>query len=165
MLGYPGAGKTTCSKVIHELTGAVHLWADHVRHKRFQNPNYSQAENDQLYKQMNQEAYDLLSKGQSVIFDTNFNYYKDREHLRKLAMKAHANTVLLWVTVPKAVAYKRATTDAHKTTNGFAAIMSDQHFNRLSDKLEKPRSEETFIEIDGTKVSPEYISKELGVKL
>ncbi len=163
MLGYPGAGKTTTSKVIHELTGAVHLWADQERHKRFKQPVYSQAENQQLYDQMNQETYNLLAQGQSVIFDTNFNYFKDREHLRKLAAQAGALTKLIWVAVPKEVAHKRALADTHKNDNGFAVNMSEEHFGRLTNNLEPPQPEEEYIEIDGTKVSPEYVSQKIGL--
>jgi len=164
MLGYPGAGKTTTSKAIHELTGAVHLWADQERHKRFDNPTYSHQENLLLYQQMNQEASDLLKQGQNVIFDTNFNYFKDREHLRQLATKAGADTKLIWVTVPKTVAQGRATADAHKQDNGFAFNMSDQDFSRLTSNLEPPRPQEAFFEVDGTKVAPVYIKQKLGIK-
>ncbi len=163
MLGYPGAGKTTTSKTIHELTGAAHLWADQERHKRFQNPTYSHQENQQLYEQMNQEAHDLLASGQSVIFDTNFNYFKDREHLRMLAAQAGALTKLIWVTVPKEIAHQRATADTHKQDNGFSNNMSDEDFKRLTDNLEPPRPDEACIEIDGTKVTPDYIRQKLGL--
>ncbi len=44
MLGYPGAGKTTTAKLIAELTGAVHLWADAERRRMFDVPTYSHAE-------------------------------------------------------------------------------------------------------------------------
>ena len=79
MLGYPGAGKTTTSKVIHALSGAVHLWADQIRRERFGAPTYSHEENLELYDYLNELTSELLRTGQSVIFDTNFNFYKDRE--------------------------------------------------------------------------------------
>ena len=75
MLGYPGAGKTTAAKVIHSLTGATHLWADHERRKLFATPNYSHAENIELYDKLNKTAAELLQQGKSVIFDTNFNFF------------------------------------------------------------------------------------------
>lgn len=163
MLGYPGAGKTTTAKMIHKLSGAVHLWADQERHKRFQKPTYSQAENDQLYDQMNQEAGELLAAGKSVIFDTNFNYYADRQHLRQIAQTAGATTQLIWVTVPPELAHERATADIHKQDNGFSVNMSDDHFNRLTSSLEPPQNGETYIEIDGTQVTPAYVASKLGI--
>src|SRR5262245_4051522 len=85
MLGYPGSGKTTTAKVIHALNGAVHLWADHIRRERFGTPSYTHKENLDLYNHMNELTGELLAAGNSVIFDTNFNFYKDREHLRDIA--------------------------------------------------------------------------------
>ncbi len=51
----------------------------------------------------------LLGQGQSVIFDTNFNFYKDREQLRAIATTHHVRCVLIWITTPKELAKKRAT--------------------------------------------------------
>src|SRR5688500_5646811 len=101
MLGYPGAGKTTTAKIIHELTGAVHLWADKIRNERFSEPTPSHAENLELYNYLNELTGELLATGQSVIFDTTFNFYKDRQHLREIASRYGAVTQLIWVRTPK----------------------------------------------------------------
>lgn len=68
MLGYPGAGKTTTAKTIHELTGAVHLWADKIRNERYPHPTHSHKENIELYDYLNELTAELLATGQSVIF-------------------------------------------------------------------------------------------------
>lgn len=164
MLGFPGAGKTTTSRLIHQLTGAIHLWADQERHQRFKNPTYSHDENQQLYTHMNYEAQRLLTAGTDVIFDTNFNYYQDRQLLRNIAEQAKASTKLIWVTVPQELAHARATTDTHKNDNGFSINMSDEHFERLAKNLEPPRNDEDYTEIDGTQVNPDYIRSKLELK-
>ena len=69
-VGYPGAGKTTASKIIAQHTGATHLWADHVRGKMFERPLHSVDESHQLYERLNQRTAELLAAGQSVIYDT-----------------------------------------------------------------------------------------------
>jgi predicted kinase len=163
MLGYPGAGKTTAAKVIHDVTGAVHLWADKERRERFGTPTYSTEENEQLYNQMNQEALTLLSGGESVIFDTGFNYFKDREALRKIATEAKADCRLLWVTVDEATARERATKDAHLQDTRPHGDMSDAEFEHLVGRLEPPQPDEHHIELDGTKITREYITQELGL--
>jgi len=85
LIGYPGAGKTTISKLIASTTGATHLWADVERHKLFGKPTHSQAESLKLYDYLNQEAEKLLAAGHSVVFDTNFNFHDDRQKLREIA--------------------------------------------------------------------------------
>src|SRR5436853_7687938 len=67
MLGYPGAGKTTAAKLIHELNGAVHLWGDHERRLNYPEPTYSHEETRALYDDLNYRAEQLLADGQSVI--------------------------------------------------------------------------------------------------
>ena len=162
MLGYPGSGKTTTAKVIHELTGAVHLWADYERREKFSRPTYSHQENLELYTEMNQKAVQLLREKKSVIFDTNFNFYKDRERLRRIASEAGATCQLIWIRTPKAIAKERATANAHAQHTRVLGDMPPEQFERMSRTLEPPEEEETFIEVDGTKVTSDYIKQLLS---
>lgn len=162
MLGYPGSGKTTTSKIIHELTGAVHLWADHIRREIYGQPTYSHQENLELYSHMNDMTAELLAAGNSVVFDTNFNFYKDREHLREIARSHGAEAKLIWVTTPKDIARERATKDAHKQHTRVLGDMPHEAFERMSNNLQPPREGEDHIKVDGTKVTPDYIKQLLG---
>lgn len=163
MLGYPGAGKTTTAKVIHELTGATHLWADHIRRERFKTPTYSHQENLALYNHINTLTAELLAAGNSVIFDTNFNFYKDRQHLRDIAAKHGAEAKLIWVTTDRALAKARATQDAHKQSTRILGDMPPEQFDRMANNLQPPRDDEPYIAIDGTKVTPDYIKRQLNL--
>lgn len=157
MLGYPGAGKTTTAKVLHELTGAVHLWADEVRRDKIGEPTYTHEENLKLYEYLNEVAEQVLNSGQSVIFDTNFNFYRDRKKLRDIAAKTGANTVVVWVQTPKALARERATHDAHTQDTRILGNMPIKTFDRMSSNLEEPHNTETVLHVDGTKVTKSYI--------
>lgn len=162
MLGFPGAGKTTTAKVIHEITGAVHLWADQIRRERFEEPTYSHEENIQLYDYLNELTAELLRTGQSVIFDTNFNFYKDRERLREIAKEHNAKTILLWVKTPKELAKERATQDAHSQDTRVLGNIPTEDFDRMASNLQEPRANEAHTVVDGTKVTRDYISKLLN---
>lgn len=151
-VGYPGAGKTTVAKIIEQASGAVHLWADHERQQRFADPSHHVDETSELYRQLNDQTNQLLAAGQSVIFDTNFNYRRDRDHLRQIADKYGAKTLIIWLTTPKALARQRATHDAHRERNGYRDRMSQTTFNQLSNHLQEPEKDENFIKIDGTKI-------------
>ncbi|HSX27321.1 MAG TPA: ATP-binding protein [Patescibacteria group bacterium] len=157
MLGYPGSGKTTTARVIHELTGAVHLWADHIRRERFVSPTYSHEENLALYKHLNELTAELLAAGNDVIFDTNFNFYKDRQNLRDIAKQHGAKTKLIWVSTEKDLARQRAVDEAHKHNTRVLGHMPKEVFDRLTSNLEEPRPDERPVKVDGTRVTPDYI--------
>lgn len=163
MMGYPGAGKTTTAKAIHELTGAVHLWADKIRNERFTNPTHSHQENLTLYAHLNELAGELLATGQDVVFDTNFNFYKDRQHLRDIATQHNAQTRLLWIKTPKAIARERATHSRHAQRNTYPYKMPSERFERISNEFEPPHADEQVIEIDGAKITHAYIREKLGL--
>jgi len=161
MVGYPGAGKTTTAKLIHELTGAVHLWADHERNHRFPNPTHNHEENLKLYAALNTEARDLLRVGKSVIYDTNFNFYKDRKKLRIIAAKEGIRTIVIWITTPKDIARERATQHGHGHTRIWGN-MPLSHFERISGNLQPPELGEQAIKLDGTNLTRETVSQALA---
>lgn len=162
MLGYPGSGKTTASKVIHELTGAVHLWADHIRRERYDQPTYSHQENLELYSHLNELTAELLAAHNSVIYDTSFNFYKDRQLLRQIARSHNARDILLWVKTDRDLACERATKDSEKQPTRVLGDMPRKRFEHISNRLEPPRSAERTIELDGTQITSDYIRSMLA---
>jgi len=161
MLGYPGSGKTTASKLLHQITGAEHLWADHERKKRFAVPSYTHAENLKLYAELNAMAGRLLAEGKSVIFDTNFNFFSDRQKLRRIAAKYNAPVIVVWVVAPKAVARERATQDAHRQETRILGDMTVANFERMSKNLQPPRAGETVVQLDGEGMTAETVAAAL----
>jgi len=160
-VGYPGSGKTTAAKLIHEQTGAVHVWADRERQLRFAQPDHSYAETVQLYDQLNKEVEALLAEGKNVIFDTNFNFYKDRRKLRNLAAEYDARTVVLWVIVPKEVARTRAVHEAHGQDTRLFGNMPLDHFNRIVRHLQPPGDDEHLIKLDGMNITSGAVAEAL----
>lgn len=157
-IGYPGAGKTTVAKAIAELTGATHLWADAERHKMFGEPTHSLEESNQLYDNLNDEADKLLAQGQSVAFDTNFNFRADRQMLRDIAAQRGADTLVVWLTTPLEVARQRAVGD-HVMRNGYAMTMSAEQFDAIAAKLEPPTKDEKIIKISDPKLDKQELAR------
>lgn len=162
-VGYPGAGKTTISKIIEQLTSAEHLWADHVRGKMFGSPNHSTEESQRLYEHLNLEAAKLLASGKSVIYDTNFNFKSDREALRKVANEHNADTTLIWVTTPLEIACRRAVQQSANQSTRVLGSMTQSEFDTIVAKLEAPDKAENPIKIDGTKFDVESIKHHLSL--
>lgn len=162
MVGIPGAGKTSAATLIADITGATHIWADHERRTIHSQPTYSQQENDELYALLNSRADELLRSNQSVVFDTAFNHYSDRQKLRAIAMQNNADAIIVWVQAPKDVAKDRALNAHHHTHTRVLGNMTDDHFGNLSDKLEEPRDDEHTVILDGTKLSKAYVAEKLS---
>jgi predicted kinase len=158
-VGYPGAGKTTIAEIIHEQTGAVHLWADRERHKLFGQPTHSTTESAKLYEYLDKTADRLLSEGQSVIFDTNFNFLADRQLMRDIAQRHNAKPVLIWVTTPKEIAQQRAVHEMN-LRNGYESSMSTEQFDRIVSKLESPTPDESPIKIDASELDRNLVIKQ-----
>jgi predicted kinase len=151
LIGYPGAGKTTVAKIIAEATGAAHVWADAERHKIFSKPTHSQAESLELYDRLNRRAGELLAAGKSVVYDTNFNFVADRQKMRDIATRNGAETVILWITLPKQIAKQRAV-NSGSGRNGYQVGMTEEQFESIVTKLEPPSENEKYIKIDGLKL-------------
>jgi predicted kinase len=161
MVGYPGSGKTTASLLIQKLTGAEHIWADHERNTMFAPPTYSHTENVALYKALNKKAQDLLHAGKSVIFDTNFNFKKDREKLRAMATEEGAQTVLLWITTSKDIARERATKQSHGKETRVWGNMPAARFNHIAGNLQPPGPNERPIMLQGINLNEQAIAEAL----
>lgn len=161
MIGYPGAGKTTAAKIIHDATGAVHLWSDIERHRMFGRPTHSEEESLKLYDELNRRTEALLAEGRSVVFDTNFNFKEDRRKLREIADRQGAETIVLWVTLPVEAARERSIGTGLRR-NGYHTRMTQRHFDAIVSKLEPPAEDEKVIKIDGLKLDRRTVLSLLG---
>lgn len=162
-VGYPGAGKTTIAKIIADATDGVHLWADFERHVMFGTPSHTHDESRELYGHLNQVADELLAQGKCVIYDTNFNFRKDRDYMRGIAAKHGADVRVVWITTPRAIAEQRATQESDGQPTRIWGNMQPTDFNRLSDNLQTPDDDEDVVRIDGASTDADGVKKLLGL--
>lgn len=165
LLGYPGSGKTTTAIILSKLSGAEMIWEDKERKEMFGVPKFSHDENLKLHTKLNDHTAAVLQAGKSVIYDTSFNSFADRERMYQIAKARGANTVLLWLVTDKDTAKHRATVDAAtQPTRPLAQIIGDmdeETFNRLCNKLEEPQPHEKYVKLDGTKITSSYLRTQL----
>lgn len=162
-VGYPGSGKTTVAQIIAGATGAVHIWADLERRNMFSNPTHNRSESLTLYGYLNNKASNLLHQGKSVVFDTNFNFYKDREHLRQIADEAGAKTVVIWMRTHKDLSKHRAVNDSHQKSTRLFGNMSETAWNRIAGHLEPPHPDEHAVEFIGEDLQKSEVLRKLDL--
>lgn len=106
---------------------------------------------------------ELLRAGNSVIFDTNFKFKSDRDHLRQIAEAHNADTVIVWLTTSKEEARHRATEPHHQVHTRIHGEMSTEDFERLSSDTEWPKEDEKAIKIDGSHLDKNEVKRRLGL--
>ena len=147
-MGYPGSGKTTAAKLIHKLCDAEHLSSDVLRLQLFPKPTYTQAEHDAVYKELDRQTEELLAQGKNVVYDANLNRYVHRQEKYDIAKRTNAQTVLLWVEVPKTLARDRAVLRGHRHL-----VPEDETFESMFDRvaatIEEPHANEHVIKLHG----------------
>lgn len=160
MMGLPGSGKTTAAKALEHITGATRLSSDEVRVSMWATPTFSEAEHTALYEFLNVKTQDLLQSGKSVIYDANLNRKEHREEKYALGKKLGMKCVLIWVKTKSELARQRRIEDTEHQhlvpTNESAGAM----FDRVAAVIEEP-SDEPYIELDGTKITSDYVTSKL----
>jgi predicted kinase len=162
-MGLPGAGKTTVAKAIEKLTGSVRLSSDEARFMIWPEPEFSEAEHQQLYEYLDDQTTMLLQAGRSVVYDANLNRYEHRQEKYQLAAELGVEVILCWVKTPSEVALDRRIHD----TNHHHLVPKNEDpesmFKRVASVIEEPLANEKFVEFDGTKITPEYVAKKLNL--
>jgi len=160
MLGYPGAGKTTTAKLIQGLSGAELLSSDQVRLELFPNPKFTPAEHEAVYESIDEQTEQLLVQGKSVIYDANLNRYQHRKEKYEICAKVGAKPVLVWIKTPAELSKTRAI-DQQRSHLWPQDETASEMFERLVTVFEAPASNESVIELDGTKITSEYVKQAL----
>lgn len=157
-MGNPGAGKTTVSEILAELTGAVHLNSDNFRQHMFSQPLFSKAEHVTLYGALDYLTELILKSGKSVIYDANLNRFIHRKEKYLVCKKVNAKSQLIWVNTDEKLSKERATEKAmedpmHRPYGNMPLKM----FQRIVSQIEVPDKNEHYVQIDGHAVTKESV--------
>ena len=69
LMGFPGAGKTHCARLLATRLGAAHVATDHLRSRLFIAPSYADEENRAVFTLAEALVDDLLAEGHVVVLD------------------------------------------------------------------------------------------------
>jgi predicted kinase len=157
MMGMPGSGKSYVSGWLGPHMRAVHLRSDDLRlamygadrlelhrEKKYLEP---------MFGAMRYAAGQALAAGHSVIYDVNTNRHATRADLAALADSHDAQAIVVYISVPLAVAQQRVIARAeqggHQLFDGVGFV------ERLAKNIEMPLAPERVIRLDGLRPSAE----------
>jgi predicted kinase len=95
--GLPGVGKSTVSRELEKLTGAVMLRTDEIRKLIFETPEYTNEEKEKVYEALFRTAESLLRLGKDVILDATFYKESLRKEALSVAKKADVSYMIIEV--------------------------------------------------------------------
>ncbi|MEO6761289.1 MAG: AAA family ATPase [Candidatus Saccharimonadales bacterium] len=153
LYGYPGAGKSLLARQLTGSLNAAHLQDDRIRFELFEKPIYNNEENHVVSSLMNYMAGEFLSAGVSVIYDTNSMRLAQRRALRNLAIKMHAETLLIWLQIDVESAFARVNKrDRRRTDDRYSQPLNRSEFDHMRSGMQNPATSENYLVVSGKHV-------------
>lgn len=150
LYGFPGAGKTFFARQLCEQLVATHVHADRMRSELFQDPTYSKEETHIVNSLMQYMTGEFLNAGVSVIYDTNAMRLAQRRALRNMAVRAGAETVLVWLQIDAESAFSRANQrDRRKADDKYSRVLDQATFDMQASGMQNPQPTERYQVISG----------------
>jgi len=135
--GLPGTGKTFLCRQLTQRLPYIVLESDAIRKKLFPRPAYSTAENTSVFHAIDQLIQELLQKGVSIIFDATNLKENHREGIRRISESAKARLIIVNVTAPPEVVYKRMKSRVEKPGADNKSDAGWAVYERMKRDLEK----------------------------
>lgn len=107
LMGFPGAGKTHCARLLAERLGAAHVASDHLRSQLFVAASYADTENAAVFRILDALVERLLEQGHRVIVDATHLSERSRTGPAALARRCGAPFAQVLITSDEAGALAR----------------------------------------------------------
>jgi len=150
LYGFPGSGKTFFARNVCKSLQAVHLSDDRIRGELFEKPRYDKAENSVVSHLIEYMAGEFLNTVVSVVIDVDTRKSNYRRHIRELAAKHRARTIVLWFQIDAEASFARLDTrDRRKHDDKFSRTYSKQEFETYAAAMQHPTEKEDFVVLSG----------------
>jgi predicted kinase len=150
LYGFPGSGKTYFARQLCENLHAAHLQGDRIRNELFANPQYDKQENNVVSQLMDYMAQEFLNAGLSVVYDTNAMRGVQRHALRDMALKTHAQSLLVWLQIDTETSFTRVSKrDRRRADDKYAKPIDRKTFDSVVSHMQNPQNVEDYIVISG----------------
>lgn len=150
LYGFPGTGKTYFARQLSETLQAAHLQADRVRNELFEEPRRDKQENDIVTQLMDYMTEEFLTAGMSVVYDTSVMRGSQRNALRDLAFRCHAQPLVVWFQLDAETAFARnQKRDRRRADDKYAAGWDRTTFDSILSYMQNPAPNENYIVLSG----------------
>lgn len=85
LMGFPGAGKTHCARLLAARLGAAHVATDHLRSRLFIAASYADDENRAVFTVAEALVDELLAEGHTVVLDATNLVARYRAPMERVA--------------------------------------------------------------------------------
>lgn len=140
MVGIPGTGKSTFSKLLQEFIPAIHLRSDVIG--LFKLPRKPKLDYYKAYVIKHALARHYLSEGFSIIMDDNNRTEYNRERVYRMAKQYRAKNILFFLHLPLKEALKRAYKRDMEEGRIAKFYQTKEALLRFQAEIENPTSEE-----------------------
>lgn len=150
LYGFPGAGKTYFARQFCENVQAAHVQADRVRNELFEEPRHDKRENEIVNQLMDYMAEEFLTAGLSVVYDMNTARAKQRHHLRQLAVRCHAQPLVVWFQIDQDTAFTRnIKRDRRRADDKYAFSWDRTTFESVIGGMQNPSFHDRYAVVSG----------------
>ncbi len=150
LYGFPGAGKTYFARQFCENVQAAHVQADRIRTELFEQPRHDKREDDIVRQLTDYMAEEFLGVGVSVVYDTNVLRAAQRQELRNMARRSHAQPLLVWFQMDADTAFGRnQKRDRRRADDKYASSWDRTSFEDHVGHMQNPGPAEDYVVISG----------------
>jgi len=143
--GLPGAGKTTVAGDVVDRLDAVRIRTDVVRKDLFDDPEYSEAETDAVYRTVVDRADAVLDDGEHVVLDGTFRERGFRTPAYAAARDHGVDCAVLKVEADDAVVRERI-----RKREGDASDADVSIYEQYRDRFEPVARDHVVVDNSGT---------------
>lgn len=141
--GYPGSGKSHFSTKFAEKHGFIHISGDRFRYELFDDPQYSDGENQVIERLMDYMLEQAMKTKTSIIYDYYNGVRKKRLEMIREAKKRGIETLIVWTQTDINTAFSRvASRDRRRPGDKFSFDMNQNQFDYVVRGITPPTYEE-----------------------
>ncbi len=150
MFGYPGAGKTHFASQFAAKHGLIHISGDRFRYELFDDPQFSDGENQVVERLMDYMLEQAMKTKTSIIYDANNGVRKKRQEIVSIARKRGIRTVMVWTQTDLNTAFTRASTrDKRRHGDKYSFSMNQDTFDSVLGRITAPGYGEEYVVVSG----------------
>jgi len=150
MFGYPGSGKTHFASQFAIKHGLIHISGDRFRYELFDDPQFSDGENQVVERLMDYMLDQAVKTKTSIIYDANNGVRRKRLELISAARKRGITTVMIWTQTDLNTAFTRASTrDKRRPGDKYSFNMDQDTFDYVLGKITAPSYGEDYVVVSG----------------